>query len=369
MLIFRKKLIPLFIISITSIFQIQCKNARTPKDEFKNIKSELLVGKEIKLNSDTVLYLPYNFKVYDTLGMFNDNTGQTAVTLVNLKTGTIAKKFIFSGDKSNEFDINAISINSVVNNNSKFTVLQLNPPCKIFIYDWASVMLKSDYRPEPFYKPKKFGYRSAFLINDSTLFGEISYSKFDNKLFGIANIKSNKLITGIDLPRIDDNSLDYYYEDPEYYNLLKSLVDIKLRIRPGTTNEFAYFTLNGAMMQIFDIDRDYKFNIKYEKIYYLPSFTVIKTPQFTKAKMASDSKLGFIDVAVTRDNIYALYSGGLPGDVFCDDVFVYNWKGEPISRIKLDKKCRNIAIDENNPKILYGLYGDTNVHIVKYALP
>jgi len=375
MLISNRILLTLAIISLL-FFTISCKNEKSPLDEFANVKTLDLSGNEVHLNSDTILSLPYAFRVFDSLALFTDNVGKTGCTIVNLKTGKLLKRFAFAGDKSSEFNLSAISINSAINNKSVFTVLQLNEPYKIFRYNLDSLLHNAVYKPEPFYYFKDFGYTNSFLLNDSTLFGQLSFSKFDNKMFGITNISSNKLITGIDVPKIDDKSLRNYYEDSLYYNLMKGLLDVKVRVRPGSNFEFASFSRMGAIIQIFDIDKDYNFKVKYEKAYYLPSFTIMRLPGLNKPKFLPGSKYAFMDITVTKEKIYALFNGPDLTNFreFCDDVLVYDWGGKPLEKIKLDKKCRSISIDENNPKILYGLYGSpdgnsTSIHIVKYKLP
>ena len=51
--------------------------------------------------------------------------------------------------------------------------------------------------------------------------------------------------------------------------------------------------------------------------------------------------------------IYALYSGKSyakhDNDMrFSNDVFVFNWKGELVNRLKLDRETQTIAIDGDN---------------------
>jgi len=344
------------------------KKELSPLDDFSAFDGQVLKGKEFRLANDSILYMPYNFSIRDSIGIFNDISGSTAVTLVNMNDGSIIKKFVFSGDQESDFDINAISVNSAINSKSDFTVLQLNPPCKVVRYNWGK-LLTSSYKPNPIYYTKKFGYNSSFLLNDSTIFGQLAYSKFDNKMFAIANISSNTLTTGLDLPRFENKAFDHYYQDSTFYSVFKSVLNLKLQVRPGSNFEFVYFSGKGALMQIFDIDRDNRFNVKYEKVYYLPLFNVVSTPQQTRAKMLPGSKNGFNDVAVTEKKIYTLFNGSDKGEVFCDDILVYDWQGNPVEKLKLDRKCRRISIDENNPKVMFAMYGATNVRLVKYILP
>jgi hypothetical protein len=189
-------------------------------------------------------------------------------------------------------------------------------------------------------------------------------------MFGITNLASNKLITSLDVPHLNDKSFEYYYEPP-YYNFLKAMLNAKVRYRPGSKYEFASYSTLGAVVQIFRIDTNYNFHIKYEKVYYLPSFSLIKGPGYTKPIMSPGRKFGFNDVTVTKDKIYTLFNGPelTKLNVYTDVLLVYDWNGHALNKFTLDRKCRNIAIDENNPKLMYAIYGDREVHIVKYQLP
>lgn len=373
----RNLLIALILVLVITLcfflFNKKFDHNTSPLKDFESLQTTVLSGEDIKLATDSILYRPYNFQIFDTLAIFNDNTGDAAFTVINLKTGELIKKFAFSGDKPSEFDINAICMNNAINNKSTFTLLQINPPCKIFRYSWDSLLGDRSYKPTPFYYTHNFTYSSAFLLNDSMIFGQISFSRFDDKMYGIVNTFSNKLITGIYLPRTGEN-LSFSYNDSIYYKWLKVVLNGKICHRPGSTFEFAFFSMDGAVVQIFDIDKDYKFSMKYEKAYYLPSFQLVKGPGYIKPEMKPDNRLGFNDIAVTEDKIYTLFNGQSANEIKNEDrrsdiVLVYDWQGKPSQRIKLDKKCGRIFIDETNPKILYALYGPMYTNIVKYRLP
>jgi hypothetical protein len=358
-------------VSVLLLAATACNSDKSPLDPFSQMQAPVLHGESIKLQSDSILYKPYNFQVFDTLGVFNDNIGPSGLVVISLKNGTLVKRFAFSGDKPSEFDLNGISFNSVANSKTALTVSQSNQPGKIILYNWSDLLSKPIYKPEPLYYIKSYGYRNSFLLNDSILFGQFTYSKFDDKMFGFTNIKSNKLITGLDVPRISDASQSYYYDDPMYYKLMKGMLDMRVKHRPGSKHEFAAFSHLGAVIQIFESDENYKFKVKYEKAYYIPSFSVESAPNYLRPKMSPGRKYGFNDIAVTKDEIYTLFNGPelTKPNTFSDDILVYDWNGKPLRRFKLDRKCRNIALDESNPNFLYALYGEEDVQIVRYKLP
>jgi len=348
-----------------------CKRDISPLDDFAKVPDLVLKGEEIDLSGDTVLYSLGNFQVLDTLGIFNDNVGKSTYSIVNLRTGKLLKRFIYGGDGPTEFDVNSVSLNWSAYDSRVFSVLQANPPCRIVRYNLDSLLTKPDYQPAPLFYPKKFGYVNCWLLDDSTIFGQISYSQFDTKMYGITNLSSKKLLTGMDVPSSDNRSDQAYYSDSLYYKVLKNLLNLKVRLRPESNFEFASFSKNGAVIQIFELDKAGSFKVNFEKVYYLPSFNIVSGGGLIKPNTNPDSKWGFNDLAVTKEKIYALFNGpeltNAPSETH--EILVYNWRGKPGQRLKLDRNCFSIAIDAKDPHLLYGLYGNDVIHLVRYKLP
>lgn len=358
---------------VVILFFTNCnKSDKNPLSDFLGKKENKISGKEIKLVNDTILFKPFDFKIYDSLAVFNDNTGEAGFTIVNLKTGSLLKKFAFAGSSSSHFDIIALSMTPDINNNRFFCVTQKNVPFKIVRYNWDSILGINSYKPNPFYYAKDFVFKESFLLNDSLLFGNFLFSKFDNKVVGVVNLLSGKLTTGIDVLNITGSSKQTQ-EDSSYYKWLNVIMDDHLRYRPGSSYEFASFSLSGAIIRIFNVDKDLRFKKTYEKVYYLPKFTLVQSAKSLFPDRDPDCKSGFGSITVTRDKIYALYNGLTldnkhENEWYSDIVLVFDWNGNPLEKIKLDKKCARITIDTNNEKLLYGMFGTNNARVVKYEL-
>lgn len=91
--------------------------------------------------------------------------------------------------------------------------------------------------------------------------------------------------------------------------------------------------------------------------------------------LATDESLrfGYIDVAASRDFIFALYSGrtreGFPGRAnFGEYVHVYDWGGHLQSVLHVEGDLIGIACDPVAP-ILYGIREDPEPAILRYTLP
>lgn len=80
--------------------------------------------------------------------------------------------------------------------------------------------------------------------------------------------------------------------------------------------------------------------------------------------------MGYIDVCVTNDYIYALYSGGTFFDrqsSYSNIVRVFTWAGEYLKDYILDKKVRTLTFDESN-QTFYGIASEPGAEIYKFKI-
>lgn len=84
-----------------------------------------------------------------------------------------------------------------------------------------------------------------------------------------------------------------------------------------------------------------------------------------------DFRVGYVDVAVTADRIYALFSGRLDRDegdaYFGDLVQVFDWEGKLLQVIKLDVSAVRIALD-GGTRTLYAVRHDPYPQVMSYRL-
>jgi hypothetical protein len=82
-------------------------------------------------------------------------------------------------------------------------------------------------------------------------------------------------------------------------------------------------------------------------------------------------RVGYVDVAVTADRIYALFSGRLDKDegdaFFGDQVQVFDWQGNLLQVLKLDSSVLRIALDPQ-AATLYAVRHDPYPQVVSYRL-
>ena len=104
-----------------------------------------------------------------------------------------------------------------------------------------------------------------------------------------------------------------------------------------------------------------------------PVFRVRMGERGPSLATGEDLRFGYVDVATTRDRIYALFSGrtraGHPDDaVYGRDVHVFDWDGTLHSVLNLDADAMAIAVDLRRGRLLVVRHLPTPA-VVSYDLP
>ena len=92
--------------------------------------------------------------------------------------------------------------------------------------------------------------------------------------------------------------------------------------------------------------------------------------EMISADMVPGNRFGSIGAAVSNDFIYILFSGksNLDETAFqSDQVFVYDWEGNPIEVLTLDHTVSSIAVDEAD-RMLIGFLDERDPVLLKYEL-
>lgn len=104
-----------------------------------------------------------------------------------------------------------------------------------------------------------------------------------------------------------------------------------------------------------------------------PRFTVADLQGFRTMSSDASMRHGYVDVATTQDRIYALFSGrtreAFGGDAsFGRYVHVYDWKGELVRVLKLDRDLLSIALSPDGRR-LYGAAHAPEPAILQFDVP
>ncbi|MFQ5679950.1 MAG: BF3164 family lipoprotein [Gemmatimonadota bacterium] len=104
-----------------------------------------------------------------------------------------------------------------------------------------------------------------------------------------------------------------------------------------------------------------------------PRFAVQETSHGPAMASGDDLRFAYLDVAATRERIYALFSGrtrgGFPGEAnYGEYVHVFDWEGRFLEAFRLDADAIAIAADESEGR-LYAVRHLPTPAVVEYRLP
>ena len=110
--------------------------------------------------------------------------------------------------------------------------------------------------------------------------------------------------------------------------------------------------------------------VKMQRLNY-PRVEISETP-ITLVRYRQENRFGFMDLAVTNQRVYALYSGKTyerdrQGAFECNRLLEYDWEGNLISSFDFDVALTGITYDEEEG-LLYGIAGDTEMSLIKLRL-
>ena len=110
--------------------------------------------------------------------------------------------------------------------------------------------------------------------------------------------------------------------------------------------------------------------VKLERLSY-PRVEISETPD-PRVLYSRENRFGFMDVAVTPERVYALYSGKTyrvdrQRAFECNRLLEYDWEGNLVRSFDFDVALTGITYDRDEGK-LYGVAGNTGVSLVELRL-
>jgi hypothetical protein len=337
-----------FIISILLIFS--CKeNIEIFKGDIVFVEVpasvDTLYGNELKLDG---IYTG-SVCVYDSLILFSSHKyPDYSIYVFNTKTGKQISSVVRKGDGADEFVTSGFS-----------EQFQIDSRVCLWIYDWSrkkcvlvdlidnSQREKIDISGLKTERDMPFG--RIFILNDSLLLtfnqGEDSFSEEKHltpPLYRIFNYRTNKKITEYEAY----NSFKYNEQMPPQSCLFS--LD---RIKPDRTK------LVMAMLYLHQI------NIMDIETGKINGYRFKNTPDFDILRDGShfEGKLYYYYVCVDDDLIYGVIQN--EKDTMVD---VFDWHGNLIKRLILDKKMESVALDPVNKYLYILTIGEDDEEIYRY---
>ena len=179
----------------------------------------------------------------------------------------------------------------------------------------------------------------------------------------IDNMGTPLAYTG-DYPLEEETTLPFYVIGASFLSIMTS---------HPSSNRFALGTLYGGVLDVMDWNMsDFSLTRVGGISQFVPKLTskdIQGTPNFVPNEK---TRWGYVKLDSDVDYIYGLYSGRfqLKETPYFkgNTVHVFDWIGNPVCQIKLDKDVLDIAVVKNK---LYALYEDADIgyEVIEYVLP
>ncbi|MDO5616332.1 MAG: BF3164 family lipoprotein [Cruoricaptor ignavus] len=194
---------------------------------------------------------------------------------------------------------------------------------------------------------------SPEILNDSS-FIATSYTLDDNRYFYFKEgsiIKKNG-----NLPLIKNEKKLNTPKNSKFSNKAIVFKAIALKNRNKVAifynkTDRAEFYSNDKLVSVISM-KNYEFN---------PSLKVEKFSDGNSVLDGEKTRYAYLSVSKTNEYIYCLFSGGHNAETSSNKIFVFDWSGNFISEIELNKKVCKISVDSKK-NILY-CYDDVNKNI------
>lgn len=142
----------------------------------------------------------------------------------------------------------------------------------------------------------------------------------------------------------------------------------KFRIKPD--GKAVLFTHgSNPFFDILEVDKG-KITLKFRWEGEAPDFNGSDSPSGMSAIMTDENIYGFISSSTTENYIYLLYSGktrNQGNEKYSNQIWVYDWSGKPIKKIKLDQEVNQIAVSPDD-KYLISYHDNGKPNLIRYEL-
>lgn len=329
---------------------VSCKQDNTKNKEFKikkdkntiSIKIEEKNRKYITLKPENIHGIFSEILVANSLLFCGNMRSEKLINIYSLKNKKFLNEILSRGTEPNE-GLSVAGLN--IQDNSKFIWLYditLGKMFKINLYksikDTTHIVEKEIILVD---KLKNLTFPS--VINDS-IFLATTYSIDDCRYFYTNTKKITKKIGNLPTTNNDE----YLIDPPNTKFPNKAFLFKAISVKHPTKNKVAVFYNKLARTEFYSNDRILKI-VNNEKDFN-PRLQVTKIEKGFSVEDCSETKYAYLSVSYTADYIYALYSGNT--DTCSNRIFVFNWDGNFIKELILNKQVCKINVDSEK-KILY----------------
>lgn len=346
-----------FILILIFSYSCQEKKIENPLNHEEFSEPILSEGHIIDLK-DGKLNEPGGMIMTDSFLIIDDEEENYLAKVVDIKKNKVVKRFLKKGKGPEE----AVVIDIYADNDEYFYCFGKSLK-RLFRFNLDSLITYENYKPKTINLDKKTIINALVCINDSLFFGPVERKEKKYVLMDLNGIKKTMCM-------YPDDGMDYPYE------MKSAAYQTKIAISPDRNNIVT--TINvGCILEIFSVDDENHIDKLKDLHYFYPEYKVIdageglgRAAQFYQGK----NKAGFTDIYATNHSVFAKYSGKTleiqPNFYELStgkNILVYNWKGEPKYRYKLNYDIEFICLD-NKGKTLFGITYTPEPKIVKFNL-
>ncbi|WP_144282095.1 BF3164 family lipoprotein [Chryseobacterium echinoideorum] len=335
------KYISNFVYVLILLILFNCKQSSDKYVEFKIQDKSNSVNyldedrtQHITLKPTNIQGIFTDIAVVDSLLICGNLRSEKLINIYSLNSNKLINKIISRGNAQNE----GLSIaNIFVGSNRSVWIYDITLS-KLFQINIDSSKNIGLIQKEISLAPKLKNIVSPSIINDSLVLAT-TYS-FDDFRYLYTDFNKIKKKVG----KLPDITNDEFLEDqpntkfPNRAYIFKAIsikhpIDNKVAIFYNKTNRAEFYS-NDKLSQA--IHYKSKFN---------PKMYVTKLKKGFSVEDYAKTIYAYLSVAHTKDRIYCLFSGDKNGNTSSDKILVYDWEGNFINELSLDRKVSKICIN------------------------
>jgi hypothetical protein len=102
---------------------------------------------------------------------------------------------------------------------------------------------------------------------------------------------------------------------------------------------------------------------------FSPIYREVDSEGYTRFATTKETRLGIINISLSKNYIYLLYSGEKMHDHIMDvgnKIMVFDYGGNPVTFYQLDKNLSSFAV--YNDSIIYGIHNDIKAELIKFNI-
>ncbi|TAJ08604.1 hypothetical protein DMA11_21305 [Marinilabiliaceae bacterium JC017] len=273
------------------------------------------------------------------VSIFNRNGGNMLYNL-DLKTGDFSEGYLQRG-KGPEEVLSVFSMGHLANNFWTFDYVKQ----RLTTIKYNKNIMQPDSFSITMHKINGERLVNVSFLGEGQIVGQIQNNKFKS---AIVDYKSD----------LNYKYVNKWFELPTNKEAYVQVANHQLRVKPSG-DKIAYLYLLTDVLEIYDIKKQSSFACQGPECFDIAYKSKPSKGDFApKYEILNEARSSFLSSCATDKYIYAVYSGELllksknAKRGYGNCIFVYDWNGNPVRKLDLDRYIRSIAVS-NDDSILY----------------